>query len=191
MKSELLLVKNMVCDRCIKTLEAILHHSGIKFQNVTLGEIHLDGNITKDQHALLSSELAKSGFELIGNHTTAQVEKIKQLVLKKARNEVDEKELKTKLSSFLSTHLHYEYSYLSNFFSSVEGRTIENYFIEQRIEKVKELLVYNELTLSQIAFEMDYSSVGHLSNQFKKITGLTPSHFKKIGSLKRKLLDKV
>jgi len=112
-------------------------------------------------------------------------------VLKKARNEANEKEMKTKLSSFLSTHLHYEYTYLSSFFSSVEGRTIENYFIEQRIEKVKELLVYKEMTLSEIAFEMDYSSVAHLSNQFKKITGLTPSHFKQIGSMKRKLLDQV
>ena len=104
---------------------------------------------------------------------------------------MDEKQIKIKLSSFLSKHLHYEYTYLSSFFSSVEGRTIENYFIEQRIEKVKEILVYNEMTLYPIAFEMDYSSVAHLSNQFKKVTGLTPSHFKQVGKNKRKPLDKV
>ena len=98
---------------------------------------------------------------------------------------------KTKLSIYLSQNLHHEYTYLSSFFSSVEGRTIENYFIEQRIEKVKELLVYKEMSLSEISFELEYSSVAHLSNQFKKITGLTPSHFKEVGSARRKMLDQV
>jgi AraC-like DNA-binding protein len=112
-------------------------------------------------------------------------------VIKKARNEVDEHESRTKLSNYLSTQLHHEYSYLSSFFSSIEGRTIENYFIEQRIEKAKELLIYGENNLSQIAFELEYSSVAHLSAQFKKVTGLTPSHFKTIGASKRKALDKV
>jgi AraC-like DNA-binding protein len=119
------------------------------------------------------------------------VEKIKQLVIKKARNEVADKEKKIKLSAYLSQNLHYEYTYLSSLFSSVEGYTIENYFIQQRIEKVKELLAYDELTLSTIAFEMEYSSTAHLSTQFKQVTGLTPSHFKKVGSEKRKLLDHV
>ena len=119
------------------------------------------------------------------------VEKIKQLVIKKARNEVTDKEKKIKLSAYLSQNLHYEYTYLSSLFSSVEGYTIENYFIQQRIEKVKELLAYDEMTLSTIAFEMEYSSTAHLSSQFKQVTGLTPSHFKKVGSSKRKLLDHV
>src|SRR5436190_21351590 len=119
------------------------------------------------------------------------VEKIKQLVIKKARNEVSEKERKTKLSVYLSQHLHHEYTYLSSFFSSVEGRTIENYFIEQRIEKAKELLVYGQMTLSAIAYELEYSSVAHLSSQFKKITGLTPSYFKQVGTQKRKSLDHI
>ena len=103
----------------------------------------------------------------------------------------DEKENKTKLSNFLSDKLHHEYTYLSSFFSSVEGRTIENYFIEQRIEKAKELLVYGQMTLSEIAYELEYSSVPHLSSQFKKITGLTPSHFKQVGMQKRKSLDHI
>ncbi|MBI3235492.1 MAG: helix-turn-helix transcriptional regulator [Bacteroidetes bacterium] len=127
----------------------------------------------------------------INNKASGTIEKIKQLVIKKARNEVVEKEIKMKLSAYLLQHLHHEYTYLSSFFSSVEGRTIENYFIEQRIEKVKELLVYKEMTVSEIAFDMEYSSVAHLSSQFKKITGLTPSHFKQVGSQKRKLLDKI
>ena len=191
MSSVILVVKNMVCHRCTLAVEDVLRNSAIRYEQVITGEIHLPEDITSEQNDLLRKNLSKIGLELIDNRMSGMIEKIKQLVLKKARNEVNEKEMKTKLSSFLSTHLHYEYTYLSSFFSSVEGRTIENYFIEQRIEKVKELLVYKEMTLSEIAFEMDYSSVAHLSNQFKKITGLTPSHFKQIGSMKRKLLDQV
>jgi AraC-like DNA-binding protein len=116
---------------------------------------------------------------------------MKQLLIKKARNEAGETENRMKLSSYLSQKLHHEYTYLSSLFSSVEGRTIENFFMHQRIERVKELLVYNEMTLATIAFEMDYSSVAHLSNQFKQLTGLTPSHFKQLGSVKRKLIDQV
>jgi len=104
---------------------------------------------------------------------------------------VDEKEIKTKLSHYLSKNVIHEYTYLSSLFSSVEGRTIENYFIEQRIEKVKELLLYGELTLSQIAFDLDYSNVAHLSAQFKKVTGLTPTYFREIGKAKRKSIDRV
>ena len=103
----------------------------------------------------------------------------------------DEKDSNIKLSHYLSSNVNHEYTYLSSLFSSVEGRTIENYFIEQRIEKAKELLVYNQLTLSQIAFDLDYSSVAHLSTQFKKITGLTPSFFKELGAAKRKSLDNI
>ena len=101
------------------------------------------------------------------------------------------RENKTKLSIYISQNLHHEYTYLSSIFSSVEGRTIESYFIEQRIEKVKELLVYKEMSLSEISFELEYSSIAHLSNQFKKITGLTPSHFKEVGSARRKMLDQI
>jgi len=191
MSQNILLVKNMVCRRCLLAVEEVLKASAIPFQQVITGEIHLEAKISKGQNDHLSSGLAAIGLELIDNRMSGLIEKIKQLVIKKARNEVDEKENKLKLSVYLSQHLHHEYTYLSSFFSSVEGRTIENYFIEQRIEKVKELLVYNEMTLSQIALDMEYSSVAHLSNQFKKITGLTPSHFKTIGSMKRKLLDHI
>ena len=191
MSTDILFIKNMVCQRCILAVENVLKNSGIPFQQVITGEIHLLENITHEQNDLLSSNLVKIGLELIDKRMNQMIEKIKQLVIKKARNEVDEMENKIKLSVFLSKHLHHEYTYISSFFSSIEGRTIENYFIEQRIEKVKELLVYNEMTLSKISYEMEYSSVAHLSNQFKKITGLTPSHFKQVGFQKRKLLDEV
>ncbi|MEP6712303.1 MAG: AraC family transcriptional regulator [Ferruginibacter sp.] len=191
MSPNILFVKNMVCHRCILAVEDVLRNSGIPFQQVITGEIHLLGKITWEQNDLLKATLVKIGLELIDNRMCGMIEKIKRLLIKKARNEVEEKENKLKLSAYLSMHLHHEYTYLSSFFSSVEGRTIENYFIEQRIEKVKELLVYKEMTLSEISYEMEYSSVAHLSNQFKKITGLTPSHFKQVGSQKRKLLDHV
>src|SRR6476660_5907102 len=191
MPENILLVKNMVCQRCMLAVENILDKTSIKFKKVTVGDIHLLEIISEEQHNLLSSAFAEIGLELIDNKTNGIIEKIKQLVLKKARNEVKETEKKMKLSAYLSQNLFYEYTYLSSLFSSVEGCTIENYFIQQRIEKVKELLVYNEMSLSTISFEMDYSSVAHLSNQFKQITGLTPSHFKKLGSAKRKLIDRV
>ena len=191
MSPEILFVKNMVCRRCILAVEDVLKHSGISSEKVIIGEIHLSENLTASQNDLLRANLVKIGLELIDNRVSGMIEKIKNLVLKKARNEVDEKDKKIKLSFFLSKHLHHEYTYLSSTFSAVEGRTIENYFIEQRIEKVKELLVYGELTLSQIAFDLDYSNVAHLSAQFKKVTGLTPTYFREIGKVKRKSIDQV
>lgn len=181
----------MVCHRCLLAIENVMTNASIPFLKVIVGEIHLREKISEEQYALLKTHLADIGLELIDNRMSGLIEKIKQLVIKKARNEASEKESKMNLSIYLSQNLYHEYTYLSALFSSVEGRTIENYFIQQRIEKVKELLVYNEMTLAAIAFEMDYSSVAHLSNQFKQITGLTPSHFKKVGSIKRKLIDQL
>jgi AraC-like DNA-binding protein len=156
-----------------------------------VGEINLQEKIAEEQYALLSSRLADIGLELIDNRMSGLLEKIKHLVIKKARAEVNKEEGKMNLSAYLSQNLYHEYTYLSSLHSSVEGRTIENYYLQQRIEKVKELVVYKEMTLSAIAFELGYSSDTHLSNQFKQITELTPSHFKKIGSMKRKLIDQV
>ena len=181
----------MVCHRCLMAVENILEKSSIKFEKVRLGEIHLAEPISEEKYKLLGSEFSTIGLELIDNRAAGIIEKIKQRIIKKARNEVEEHERKMKLSAYLSQNLYYEYTYLSSLFSSVEGLTIENYFIQHRIEKVKELLVYNEMTLSAISFEMEYSSTAHLSNQFKQVTGLTPSHFKKIGTEKRKLLDHI
>ncbi len=181
----------MVCHRCILSVEDILQKESIPFDKVIFGELHLQHELSPGQKERLVKRLAEVGFELIDNRSSAIIEKIKQLVIKRARNELDEKESKIKLSHYLSGKVNHEYTYLSSLFSSVEGRTIENYFIEQRIEKAKELLVYGQLTLSQIAFDLEYSSVAHLSAQFKKVTGLTPSYFKEIGAAKRKSLDNI
>lgn len=191
MKATTVLVKNMVCHRCVMAVESILEKASIPFQKVIFGEIHLAKELTEEQKVYLKTSLDKIGFEMIDNHSSGLVEKIKQLVIKKARNEVADGEKKIKLSLYIIDKVHHEYTYLSSLFSAVEGRTIENFFIDQRIEKAKELLIYDQLTLSEIAFELDYSSAAHLSSQFKKVTGLTPTYFKEIGSLKRKALDKI
>ncbi|KAB1158054.1 helix-turn-helix domain-containing protein [Flavobacterium luteum] len=191
MKTNTLLVKNMVCQRCVMAVETILKTEGINYLKVIFGEIELEQALTEEQKTILQTKLAQIGFELIDNYTSAIIEKIKQLVIKRARNEEEIDSRKTKLSIYIATMLHHEYTYLSSLFSAIEGRTIENYFIEQRIEKAKELLIYDQLTLSQIAFQLDYSSVAHLSTQFKKITGLTPTYFKELGTLKRKALDSI
>ena len=181
----------MVCFRCVMAVEDILKNDSISFQKIDIGEVHLDKELSDSQINHLKIQLEKIGFELIDNNGSRLIEKTKQLVIKKARNEVENDKMKIKLSIYLSDIVQHEYTYLSSLFSSIEGRTVENYFIEQRIEKAKELLTYNQLTLSQIAFDLDYSSVAHLSSQFKRITGLTPSYFREIGKNKRKALDKI
>lgn len=186
-----LLIKNMVCQRCILSVEDILNKVELPFDKVTFGEIHLRNGINAEQKRNLQKELNAIGLELIDDHTSVLIEKIKQFIILKARNEEGEQEKKLNLSKYLSARLNYEYTHLSSLFSSVEGRTIEQYFIEQRIEKAKELIVYRQLTLSEIANELNYSSVAHLSSQFKKVTGLTPSYYKEVGAAKRKALDKV
>ena len=191
MSSIILLIKNMVCQRCVTAVEDILRAEAIEFQQVLFGEIHLYKELTDQKTQQLTELLNKIGFEVIDNQSTAIIEKIKKLVIQRARNEMPAAENRIKLSLHISNTVHHEYTYLSGLFSAVEGRTIENYFIEQRIEKAKELLVYGELTLSQISDELEYSGVAHLSTQFKKITGLTPSYFKELGTAKRRGLDKV
>jgi len=181
----------MVCHRCVLAVEQILTKESIPFEKVTISQVQLHNELTEDQKRRLVKSFKSIGFELIDDRNSALIETIKQLVIKKARNELSENENKEKLSSYISRQVNHEYTYLSSLFSSVEGRTIEKYFIDQRIEKVKELLIYDQLTLSQIAFDLDYSSVAHLSSQFKKITGLTPTYFKEIGLAKRKALDKI
>jgi AraC-like DNA-binding protein len=191
MSSTNLLVKNMVCHRCILSVESILRQESIPFRKVIFGEIELVDDLTPEQKERLVVQLEKVGFELIDNRSSALIEKLKQLIIKRARNEAGEMDNKLKLSTYLSREVNHEYTYLSSLFSSVEGRTIENFFIEQRIEKAKELLIYGQLTLSQIAFDLEYSSTAHLSTQFKKITGLTPTYFKEIGLAKRKSIDQI
>lgn len=181
----------MVCHRCVLSVENILQQLSIPYDEIKIGELQTSSDITSNKLDALQNKLKEIGLELIDNRQTALIEKIKQLVIIKARHEEEEKYKKLKLSSFITHHIPNEYTYLSSLFSEIEGRTIENYFIEQRIEKVKELIVYDQLTLSEIAFQLDYSSVAHLSSQFKKVTGLTPSHFKAIGEKRRKTIDNI
>jgi len=172
-------------------VEAIFHKEAIPFDKVTIGVIHLPNALEEAQRERLRLELAHIGFELIDNRMSGLIESIKQQVIRKARNQLPEKEARMKLSDFLAAQLHHEYTYLSALFSASEGRTIESYYIEQRIENAKELLTYGEMTLSQIALELEYSSTAHLSSQFKKVTGMTPSEFKQTGAAQRKALDQV
>lgn len=184
-----LFIKNMVCDRCTMAVKQVLDKNKITYRTVELGEVELAGKIADQKLQDFSTNLSQLGFELIENKKGRIISKIKNSVIELAR---DSSELqKTKLSAYISEKLHKDYDSLSALFSEVEGLTLEKYFIEQKIERVKELLVYNELTLSQIASELGYSSVNHLSTQFKKTTGLTATHFKKIGAQKRKALDKI
>ncbi|WP_240432931.1 helix-turn-helix domain-containing protein [Taibaiella koreensis] len=166
-----------------------LQQLGIEPVKVALGEVTLEQPLHPDQKGLLEAAFSSLGFALIDDRKSQLIEKVKNLIVSLVHQ--DNSDLKTNLSGYLSSHLHHDYTYISNLFSEVEGTTIEKYFIAQKIERVKELLVYDELTLSEIAYQLNYSSVAHLSNQFKKVTGLTPSHFKNIKAEKRKPLDKV
>ncbi|RYY18222.1 MAG: AraC family transcriptional regulator [Chitinophagaceae bacterium] len=184
-----LYIKNMVCDRCIMAVRRELEAEGIAYNNIQLGEVELIGAIKADKLQKLSDNLQAAGFELLDNRKSRIVEKIKNTIVTLIHH--DENELNIKLSALLEEKLGMEYHYLTSLFSSVEGMTIEKYTILQRIEKAKELLMYDELSLSGIAYKMGYSSVQHLSQQFKKITGLTPTHFKNLKENKRKPLDKI
>ncbi|MBK9292496.1 MAG: helix-turn-helix transcriptional regulator [Bacteroidetes bacterium] len=182
-------IKNMVCNRCILVVKNELERIGFKPTHLTLGEVELGREINDAEKETINNHLQTFGFELIDDKKSRLIGQIKSLIIELVHHQ--NSELKANLSDLLSGKLHHDYTYLSNLFSEVEGTTIEKYFIAQKIEKVKELLVYDELSLSEIAFQLNYSSVAHLSNQFKKVTGLTPSHFKNIKIDKRKPLDEV
>ena len=182
-----LFIKNMVCNRCIMTVENILDKNHLPFSSVSLGEVELERKLSDEEIKAVDIELRKVGFELIDTRVNKIIDDIKQAVLQYLNLGMDSQNLK--LSTFITDKIPYDYSYLSDLFSSIEGKTIEQYFILLRIEKVKELLVYDQLSLTEISYQTGFSSVHHLSSQFKKVTGLTPSHFKKIGIQKRRALD--
>lgn len=184
-----LFVKNMVCNRCILVVQNELEKLDLKIKNIRLGEVTLENDLTPEDKQKIEKIFEPLGFEVIDDKKGRIIEKIKNTIINLVHHQ--EQDLKTNLSDVVSEELHHDYNYLSNLFSEIEGTTIEKYFIAQKIEKVKELLVYDELSLSEIAFRLNYSSVAYLSNQFKKVTGLTPSHFKQVKEDKRKPLDKL
>lgn len=179
----------MVCSRCEMMVRSVLANLELDIDEVTLGEVVFNQEISDEQKQQLADAFAPLGFELIDDKRSIVIEKIKNVIIELVHHR--DGQLAVNLSDLLVDELHHDYSYLSNLFSEVEGTTIEKYFIAQKIERVKELLVYDELTLSEIALLLNYSSVAHLSNQFKKVTGLTPSHFRQIKEKKRKPIDEV
>ncbi|WP_407427989.1 helix-turn-helix domain-containing protein [Arcticibacter sp.] len=173
----------MVCIRCKMVVKQELRKLGLHFVVVNLGEVELMENITATQKQRFKSAIGRFGLELMDDKKSILIEKIKNVVVELVHYTDDS--LKTNFSTHLSEKLEYDYTYLANLFSEVEGITIEHFVIIHKIERVKELLVYDELSLKEISYKLHYSSVAHLSNQFKKITGLTPSHFRKLKNYRR------
>ena len=173
----------MVCDRCKMAVKTELKKLGLHFIVVELGEAEIMEDISAEQQYILNIGLKKNGLELIDDKKSILVEKIKTIIIELVH--YTEKQNTVNLSDFLSQKLNHNYTYLANLFSEVKGTTIEQFHLSHKIEMVKELLVYDELNLTEISDKMHYSSVAHLSNQFKKMTGLTPSHFKKLKSKRR------
>jgi AraC family transcriptional regulator len=182
-------IKNMVCNRCIMVVSGIFEESGINGAMVQLGKVSTADKISDSKLKDIEKKLNKVGFELISDSKSRLIEQIRKLTIEYVYHHsgID----KENFSSFLTGQMSLDYNYLSSLYSSVEGTTIEKHLINLKIERVKELLVYHEKTLSEIAWEMGYSSVAHLSGQFKKVTGFTPSYFRELKEQKRKSIDKI
>ena len=182
-------VKNMVCPRCIIVVKQIFDDMGIGYRQINLGEAELMEPLPQKSKVDLSKRLGEVGFSLIDDRKSRMIEQMKQLVIDKIHNPSED--IPFKWVDLITDNLHYDYKYLSTLFSSVEGITLEQYIINQKIERIKELMIYDELTLTQIADQLGYSSVAHLSGQFKKITGMNPSQFKGAVHHNRKGLDDI
>lgn len=182
-------IKNMVCNRCIMVVSSIFRDAGLQDAVVEMGKVSLPEDPGQETIQKIEKDLNSVGFEIIEDHKSRLIEQIKKEVIDFLYHHPDP--LKVNFSEYLAERLNKDYNYLSTLFSSVTGSTIEKYLINLKIERVKELLVYDEKTLSEIAFELGYSSVAHLSGQFKRITGFTPSWFKKLADKKRKAVDEI
>ncbi len=179
----------MVCIRCQMVVKSELEKLGIEYAYVKIGEASVIGDVQQEQLETLKADLKKAGLVLMDNKKSVLVEKIKAAIIELVHYSEDQ--IKVNLSDYLGEKLNYDYTYLANLFSEVKGITIEKFYLTHKIERVKELIVYDELNLSEIAYKMHYSSVAHLSNQFKKYTGLTPSHFKMLKNKRRETLEDV
>ncbi len=179
----------MVCIRCQMVVKAELEKLRLQYTYVRIGEANIIGDVDQELLERLKIDLKKAGLLLMDNKKSILVEKIKSAIIELVHYTEDQ--IKVNLSDFLSEKLNYDYTYLANLFSEVKGITIERFYLTHKIERVKELIVYDELNLTEIAYKLHYSSVAHLSNQFKKYTGLTPSHFKKLKNKRRQTLEDV
>ncbi len=188
--TETIYIKNMVCPRCVKVVKEELENLEYSVKKIKLGEATIESS-GKIDIELIKEALNKNGFQLLDNDQFKLIEKIKIIIIEYIHYQSDNNETQEKLSDYITKKMGYSYQYLSNIFSSLENQTIENYIISQRIEKAKELLVYNQLNLSEISYRLGYSSVQHLSSQFKKVTGFTPTKFKKLKNKPRIPLDKI
>jgi AraC-like DNA-binding protein len=178
-------IKYMVSHRCKLVVMAALDQLGLSYGIVELGEVVIKEEISQKQHDQLALSLMKSGLELMDNKKAILIEKIKNIIIEMVH--YSDEVPRITFSSYLSEKLDFNYTYLANLFSQTTGTTIEHYIIIQKVERVKELLLYDELNITEISYKLDYSSVAHLSSQFKKITGLTPSYFKKIRQFRNRI----
>lgn len=179
----------MVSNRCKMMVKEELKKLGLHFMLVELGEVEIMETITAEQRDQLRLALVDTGLELMDDKKAILIEKIKNVIIKMVYH--TEEVIKTNFSDYLSEQLNYDYTYLANLFSEVQGTTIAQFLIMHKVERIKELIIYDELNITQIAWKMNYSSVAHLSNQFKKITGLTPSHFKQLKDKRRNPIEEV
>ena len=179
----------MVSTRCKMAVKEELKKLGLHFIVVDLGEVEIMENISAEQREQLKIVLLDSGLELIDDKRAVLIEKIKNVIIEMVHH-TDEM-IKTNFSDFLSKKLNHDYTYMANLFSEVQGTTIEQFIISHKIERIKELMIYGELNITEIAWKMNYSSVAHLSNQFKKVTGLSPSHFKQLKDKRRSPIEEI
>ncbi|HEX5742996.1 MAG TPA: AraC family transcriptional regulator [Flavobacteriaceae bacterium] len=185
-----LYIKYMVSNRCKMVVKEALKKFGLHYTPIDLGEVEIMENISDEERFLLNAELQKSGLELMDDKRAILIEKIKNVIIDMIHNNTEET-IKTKFSIFLSEKLSHDYTYMANLFSEVQGTTIEQFIIIHKIERIKELMIYDELSITEIAWKMGYSSVAHLSNQFKKVTGLSPSHFKQLKDKRRNPIEEI
>ena len=190
MENTVLPIKNMVCNRCIRVVKEELEQLGFEIESIELGKVVIKGGVSDDGLMAIEKALLSNGFELINDRQHQIIEQVKKIIIEQVHYS-NSKPVHINFSQYLEQQLGVNYTSISKLFSSFEGVTIEKYLILQKTERVKELLAYGEQTLSEIAYELEYSSVAHLSGQFKKVTGMTPTAFKNMAGNRRKPLDKV
>ncbi len=182
-------IKYMVSIRCKMVVKSILKKLGLHFIVVDLGEVEIMETLTAEQHGQLAIALHEAGLELMDDKRAVLIEKIKNVIIEMVH--YSDEMIKINFSDFLSKKLNHDYTYLANLFSEVQGTTIEHFIISHKVERIKELIIYDELNITEIAWKLNYSSVAHLSNQFKKVTGLSPSHFKQLKVKRRNPIEDV